>query len=139
MSESSELPVRRNHERRPDYASPDAGPKVTTTLRARRSPLVSAGHQVRTAPALIDDPGAGGDAQAAQEAVVVHLRRRPVAGEDAGHVGAMAEGIAERRVARGTIAIQEHVLFGVLDHVLVIDDAGIDHRCMRRQLDRVSD
>ena len=47
MSESSELPVRQNHERRPDYASPDAGPKVTTTLRARRSPLVSAGHQVR--------------------------------------------------------------------------------------------
>ena len=47
MSESSELPVRQGHERTPDYTSPEAGPKVTTTLRARRSPLVSASHQLR--------------------------------------------------------------------------------------------
>jgi len=47
MSETRELPVHETGDGTSDYTSPEAGPKRTTTLRARRSPLVSAGHQMR--------------------------------------------------------------------------------------------
>ncbi len=47
MSESRELPVYETGDGPPDYTSREAGPKKTTTLRARRSPLVAAAHQMR--------------------------------------------------------------------------------------------
>jgi radical SAM/Cys-rich protein len=47
MRESCELPVD-DAGKTPDCSSNEAGPKTTTTLRSRRSPLASAGHQIRT-------------------------------------------------------------------------------------------
>ncbi len=45
MTDSPDLHLHQPAER-PDYSSPEAGPKGTTTLRSRRSPLASTQHQM---------------------------------------------------------------------------------------------
>ncbi len=67
MSEVSNLPLRENAVTE-DYSSTDAGPKGTTTLRARRSPLVSPAQQIRILDALeLVGQRYDGDFQAAVE------------------------------------------------------------------------
>ena len=67
MSETYKLPIHESAAR-VDYSSPEAGPKVTTTLRARRSPLVAAANQIRILESLELRHGPfGGDFEAAVE------------------------------------------------------------------------